>query len=308
MSDNKEQLNRRDFLAKAGLAAAATTALVACQAPAAAPATSSTSSQSPAAAPPQQGESPWAFGNQIDEIRQRGKIVIGSTMRFPPQAYRDPQTNEPAGYDIEVGKMIAEDLEVDLEWADVEFDALLPGLLSGKYDTILVGIANRPSRALSMGFTRGYVPYDQVMLVRADAPEGPWSDYNQAGMRITAQEAATAEFRAREAFPLAEIVPLKVPEVMLEVEAGRADACLIEAYLALPFAATHPSTRVLLDTATGEPQSVAREWGCIPVRPGEHAFQHYLDNWLAWYRDRGNLDSLYQQIVGPTLRGEVTWD
>ncbi len=309
MSNSAHRVSRRRFLEKAGIAigtVAATGALVSCT-----EGQSTTPSQpaaGPAAAPAaQESASPWAMGNLVEEIRKRGKIVVGTTMRYPPQAYRDPKTNEPAGYDIETGKLLAQDLEVEVEWADVEWDALLPGLVSGKYDLLINGIANKPSRALSMQFTRGYVPYDQVLLVQADAPDAPWQDWNAQGRKITAQEGATAEFRSREAFPNSEIVPLKVPEVMMEVSAGRADACLIEAYLALPFAANYPTTKVLRDPSTGEPQRVAREWGCFPVRPGEHAFMHYLDNWLAWYWERGTLPSLYDKIVGPTLRGEVTW-
>jgi len=318
MNNSGNRLNRRAFLGKAGATVGTVAAggvLISCrqgagpQAASGSAATAAPASNGAAAPAPAQATSasPWAFGNQLQEIKDRGRIIIGSTMRFPPQSYRDPQTDEPAGYDIEVGKLLARDLEVEREWADGEFDARLHGLISGKYDLVIVGIANNPARALSMQFTRGYVPYDQVLLVRSDAPDGPWTTYNASGMRITAQEAATAEFRAREAFPNAEIVPLKVPEVMLEVASGRADACLIEAYLALPFAATHDTTKVLLDPSTGEPQSVAREWGCFPVRPGEHAFMHYLDNWLRWYWDRGTLPTLYDQVVGPTLRGEVTW-
>ena len=322
MSDNTNRVSRRQFLGKAGVTVgtvAAAGVLVGCSQQQAAPPASQGASQAtaapaqgavaaaPVAKPASQG-GPWGFGNQIDEIKKRGKIIIACAMRYPPEMYRDPKTNEPAGYSIEVGKMIAKDLEVQIEWGDVEWDAQLPGLVAGKYDIVLNGIANRPSRAMAMQFTRGYVPYEQVLLVKADAKEAPWQEWNTKGKKISAQEGATAEYRAREAFPNAEIVPLKNPEVMLEVAAGRADACLIEAYLAHPFATNHPNTKVLKDPATGKPQSLATEWGCIPVRPGEHAFMHYLDNWLAWYQDHGNLSALYEKTVGPTLRGEVTWE
>jgi len=53
---------------------------------------------------------------------------------------------------------------------------------------------------------------------------------------------------------------------------------------------------------------LAREWGCIPTRLEDHNFHHYLNSWVNWYWDRGTLPSMYDTIVGPTLRGEVTWD
>jgi ABC-type amino acid transport substrate-binding protein len=296
-----EKLDRRSFLKSAGVAvgaAAAAGVLAGC----------GSAEESSGAAPAAEAEStPGGFGNIIDDIRERGKITIATVLKFPPQMYRDPATNEPAGYDVEIMKMIAEDLEVELDLVDVEWEAILPGVAAGKYDTTLCGIVNKPSRLLTYEFTRGYVPYDQWLLVQADETAANWRDLNQPGKKITAQIGASAEYRARDAFPEAEIVPLKVPEVMLEVEAGRADGCVIEIYLAMPFAAQHPNTKVLghPDEAAG---LLAREWGCIPVRKDEHTFLHYLDSWIGWYWERGNLPAMYDTIVGPTLRGEVTWE
>jgi ABC-type amino acid transport substrate-binding protein len=193
--------------------------------------------QPAAGAPAESEQVAGAFGNLIQEIRNRGKITIASTLKFPPQMYRDPATNEPAGYDVEIMKMLAQDLEVELDLVDVEWEAIriwseweaiLPGVVAGKYDTALAGIVNKPSRLLTYDFTRGYVPYDLWMLVKAGEPAPDWRELNQPGKKITAQIGASAEYRAREAFPNAEIVPLTVPENMLEVEAGRADGCVIE--------------------------------------------------------------------------------
>jgi ABC-type amino acid transport substrate-binding protein len=297
MSSN-EQLDRRSFLKTAGVAVgltAATGLVAGC-------------GTAKGTAPAAETENvAGAFGDIIQRIRDRGKITIATVLKFPPEMYRDPTTNEPAGYDVEIMKMIATDLEVELDLVDVEWEAILPGVAAGKYDTTLCGIVNKPSRLLTFDFTRGYVPYDQWLLVQASETATDWRELNQPGKKITAQIGASAEYRARDAFPLAEIVPLNVPEVMLEVEAGRADGCCIEVYLAMPFAAAHPKTKVLAwpDEAKG---LLAREWGCIPVRKSDHSFLHYLDQWISWYWERGNLPAMYDSIVGPTLRGEVTWE
>lgn len=293
----KNKLRRKDFLKTAGMAVGMS---------AAAGLLSGCSQEDQAASPAESEDAPAAFGNLIQEIRDRGKITIATILKFPPEMYRDPVTNEPAGYSVETMKMIAADLEVELDLVDVEWEAILPGVATGKYDTTLCGIVNKPSRLLTFDFSRGYVPYDQWLLVKADETATDWREMNQPGKKITGQIGASAEYLAREVFPLAEIVPLKVPEVMLEVEAGRADGCLIEIYLAMPFAAKHPNTKVLghPDEAKG---LLAREWGCIPVRKDQHSFMHFLDAWIAWYWERGTLPAMYDKIIGPTLRGEVTW-
>jgi polar amino acid transport system substrate-binding protein len=296
-----EQLDRRNFLRTAGMAvglAAAGGLVAGC---------GTEKATSGAATPVVPATAAGAFGDIIERIRKRGKITIATTLKFPPEMYVDPKTNKPAGYDVEIMNMIATDLEVQLDLVDVEWEAILPGVAAGTYDTTLCGIVNKPSRLVTFDFTRGYVPYDLWLLVKADETATDYREMNAAGKKITAQIGASAEYRARDAFPLAEIIPLKVPEDMLEVEAGRADGCVIEAYLAMPFAATHPKTKVL-----GWPNEakglLAREWGCIPVLKSEHSFLHYLDSWISWYWDRGTLPGMYDRIVGPTLRGEVSWE
>ena len=58
--------------------------------------------------------SEYAFGDGLKRIRAAKKVVFAmSGSSIPPQYYRDPQSNQPAGYDVEVAKLIAKDLEVD---------------------------------------------------------------------------------------------------------------------------------------------------------------------------------------------------
>jgi polar amino acid transport system substrate-binding protein len=160
MSAN-DQLDRRNFLKQAGVAVglgAAAGLMAGCKKEEAAP---------EEAAPAAEEQVAGAFGNLIEEIRDRGKITIATSLKYPPEMYRD-EAGEPAGYGVEIMKMLAADLEVELDLVDVEWEAILPGVVSGKYDTSLCGICNKPSRLLTMEFTRGYVPYDQWLLVRAD--------------------------------------------------------------------------------------------------------------------------------------------
>ena len=204
--------------------------------------------------------------------------------------------------------MLAKDLEVQAEFQEIESGpASIAGLMAKKYDLVITGMANKPSRALALQFTRGYVPYDQIIIVKSKTKDAPWQELNKKGIKISSNLGTSGEFRSKEAFPNADFISLGMPEFMLEVAAGRADACLTEDYLGLPFVLNHPTTKVLKDPATGKSQVIAREWGCLPVRLGEHAFMHYLDNWIAWYWERGNLPSLYDKIMGPAMKGDTYW-
>jgi len=247
----------------------------------------------------------YAFGDGIKRIKAAKKVIFampGSSV--PPQYYHDPQTNQPAGYDVEVAKLIAKDLDVEPVFEEAVVAARIIGLQAGKYDIVLGGTANSPVRALSVVFTRGYIPYQQVLLVRTSSKIKSMDELNDPKYTVTCQIGATAEFRTRELFPKATIKPLQINEAMLEVAAGRAEADLVELYIAGPFAKNHPTTKIL--GGLEKPVVTSTEYGCLVCRPTDIALRDWLDNWIYWYESRGRLPALYASIIGPAVRGEST--
>jgi ABC-type amino acid transport substrate-binding protein len=291
----REQASRRRFFTGGGMAAIGAAGVLASAAGAAF--AQQTAAQSPV--------SDFAWGDAIKRIKTAGKLVVAqSGSPVPPQYYRDPKTNEPAGYDAEIARMIAKDLDVEPVFEEAIVAARVTGLQAGKYDIVLGGTANTPARALSVAFTRGYIPYQQVLLVHADSPIKDVDQLNDPKYTITTMIGSTAEYAARQRFPKANIKPLKINEAMLEVAAGRADADLVELYLAGPFAKIQPSTKVL--GGVDKPIITATEYGCIVCRASDMGFREWLDNWLYWYDSHGIIDGLYERIMGPALRGEST--
>jgi ABC-type amino acid transport substrate-binding protein len=243
----------------------------------------------------------FAWGDGIRRIKSAGKMVFamhGSMV--PPQYYHDPNTNQPEGYDAEVARLIAKDLGVEPVFEEAVVAARIIGLQAGRYDVVLGGTANTPARAQSIAFTRGYVPYQQVLLVRADSKITGIAELNDPKYTVTMQIGSTAEYAARNMFPKANMKPLEINEAMLDVATGRADADLVEQYLAVPFAKKQPNVKVL--GGFDKPVVTATEYGCLACRPSDMALRQWLDNWLYWYDSHGILPALYERIMGTVLR------
>ena len=235
-----------------------------------------------------------ADGNRLAEIKERGSLIVGMTLQFEPQMYRD-ENNEPAGYDVELVTMLAEDLGVELDIRDQEFDSLIPGMLAGEFDLISVGLVNRPERAEQMWFTRPYVPYRQVVVVNSDAGITSVADLNSSDVTITALIGSTAANLVSTQFPEAELVELEQQPAFLEVASGRADAIVVEEYLALPFVEENAGTEVL-----NPDEPFSQEYGRWATPQGDIIWLRYVDNWLDYYTANGTLDALYTEIIGPT--------
>lgn len=249
----------------------------------------------PDPSPSRQVASADQSGSVLDEIRDRGELRVGMSLQFEPEMYLD-ENGDPAGYDVELLNMLATDLEVDLTIENQEFDALIPGLLAGQWDMISVGLVPRPPRLLQMYFTDSYVPYEQVLVAAADTDRAPTIEaYNTADTTITALQGATAADQVKALFPEATLSEFPQQDAaFLEVASGRADAIVVESYLAERFIQANPDTLAIVPLDA--PLQI--EFGAYAIPLGDDIFLHYLNNWLQYYKNNGTLDRIYDEVFG----------
>jgi polar amino acid transport system substrate-binding protein len=235
----------------------------------------------------------------LDEIQQRKVLRVAMTLQFPPQFYRDPTTREPAGYDVELMRMMAKDLGVELQIDDMDFTGQVPALLAGNVDLVANGLVNTPERAKTLIFSEPYVPYELVLMIQRGRGITSVDSLNQPGRVVSVLLGSVSHELAKLTLPKAEVRALERQDAcMLEVASKRSDACLMERYLAIPFVRNNPQTTEIL--ATDKP--LATQYGCLALRPGSPRLLYWVDNWLKYYRANGVLDAMYERIIGPSLK------
>lgn len=74
------------------------------------------------------------------------------------------------GYDVQIAKLIAEGLGMDLEIVKIEWDGLTLALQSGEIDAIIAGMSPTEERKLTIDFSDPYYESELVIVVRADGP------------------------------------------------------------------------------------------------------------------------------------------
>ena len=229
----------------------------------------------------------------LKTIQSRGQLNVTTSALYPPEFYKD-SSGKIVGYDIDVLELVAKDLNVKLVMLDTPDNAAnIANVLSGKADMVSAGLVNTPKRALVMNFTKGYVPYTQILMVTTTGGINSVADLNKAGKKITALTASTAFFRAQLLFPKATVTPLAQDEALLSVATGKADACLVEDYLANPFIKQHPNVK-LMNNGIG----VATEFGCCGVLAGDYLWWRWLDNWISYNIDNAQLPGMYSNTFG----------
>lgn len=92
------------------------------------------------------------------------------------------------GYDVEIAKLLAEQLGCELQVVKTEWDGLPPSLTSGKIDAIIAGMSNTAERRQTIAFTDKYYTSDMVIVVQKDSPfAGATSLADFSGAKLTSQ-------------------------------------------------------------------------------------------------------------------------
>ncbi|MGI6153467.1 MAG: transporter substrate-binding domain-containing protein [Christensenellaceae bacterium] len=106
----------------------------------------------------------------IARIQQNGKLVLLTNATFPPYEYLGADSTV-AGADVDIVQMIADELGVELEVIDMDFDGLPTALQAGKGDIVAAGMTITEERAQAIDFSVPYTQTKQVIIVNKDDPQ-----------------------------------------------------------------------------------------------------------------------------------------
>jgi polar amino acid transport system substrate-binding protein len=69
-----------------------------------------------------------------DEIKSDGKVLIGTDASYAPNEFLDADGKTVVGWDVDLFNAVAAKLGLQTEWQSATFDAIIPGVQSGKYE------------------------------------------------------------------------------------------------------------------------------------------------------------------------------
>ena len=105
------------------------------------------------------GGIPEDIRGRLALIREAGKLRVATEPHYAPQEFIDPSLegqDQYQGADMELARLIAERMGVELEIVPLEFTEVLSETAAGTYDLAISGLAYTPARANSMELTKGY--------------------------------------------------------------------------------------------------------------------------------------------------------
>lgn len=103
----------------------------------------------------------------LARIKEAGKITVAMEGNWAPWTYED-ESGTLMGFEVEVSGAVAEKLGVTAEYVTGEWDGLLAGVQTGRYDLMANGVGYSEDRAQSYFYSDFYAFNRTVLVVRDD--------------------------------------------------------------------------------------------------------------------------------------------
>ena len=100
--------------------------------------------------------------------KEKPTLKIGMNMEFPP--FGSKVDGAFVGVDVDLAHKIAEKLEQPYEIIPMDFDTLIPGVVSGKIDIAISGMSITEERSRQVEFSQGYYVVDLAVIANEDSP------------------------------------------------------------------------------------------------------------------------------------------
>ena len=232
----------------------------------------------------------------VDEIKKRGYLIVGTSADFPPFEFVDEKGNI-VGLDIDIARKIAEALGVKLVIKDMDFDALIPALLSKDVDIVIAGVTITEERKKVVAFSIPYFEADQAVLVLKENTEIKSVD-DLVGKKIGVQQGTTGDLWVTENLVKKGLIKEedvkrygRITIALLELKKGTVDAVIIDKPVAQMYAKLDPSLKVAFVIKTGE------KYGIV-VRKEDKALLEIINKVLEELIKSGEMEKLIKKWFG----------
>ena len=181
-------------------------------------------------------------GNQSGGLTIRsGVLSIGMEIGYPPMEYYDADGKTPIGFDVSMGKAIAEKMGLRAEFIDTAWDGIFAGVETGKYDCIMSSVTITPERQLAHNFSKPYIGNSMAVVLLKDSPFKVSKPEDLAGLGVSYQAETTAKFfMAKLVEQGLRYTPYEYDKVMScfdELKLGRVDAIVTDLLVAVDYIA-----------------------------------------------------------------------
>lgn len=224
-----------------------------------------------------------------------GKLTVASSPDFPPFESLD-DAGEYVGFEVELIKKIAEKLELEVEFVNLQFDAIIPAIVAGgQADCGLSGFTITPEREKEVNFTESYYTDDLCVITMKSNTDIAADNYdeklNDASVIIACQTGTTGETYSKENYPSANTVGYgNANDTFAALQAGQATAIVTNWAVGASMLDSYTDTQMIGEIATGENYGICVNLNNTPLLDA-------LDGCILELTEDGTVEELVDEYV-----------
>ncbi|MEE8836097.1 MAG: transporter substrate-binding domain-containing protein [Eubacteriales bacterium] len=168
--------------------------------------------------------------SDVQYIKDKGTLTVGIT-DFAPMDYKEDGSDEWIGFDADLAKKVAEDLGVDCEFVEIDWDNKILELNNKSVDVIWNGMTLTDEVTGSMECTDPYLRNAQVVVLKSDVADQYKDAESLKDLNIAVESGSAGEQAAKDN-NLNYTALSSQADALMEVEAGTSDGAIIDLLMA----------------------------------------------------------------------------
>ena len=198
--------------------------------------------------------------------------------------------DEIVGIDPEIAAAIADELGMELQIEDVDFDSIVAGVASGKYDMGMAGMTVTEDRLESVNFSDSYATGIQSIIVKEGSPIQSVDDLS-SDIKIGVQQGTTGSIYAADDYGQDAVVNFnKGADAVQALLTDKVDCVIIDNEPAKSFVEANPGLKIL-DT------EYAVEDYAICVAKDNDELLDKINDALAKLKEDGTVDEIINKYI-----------
>lgn len=237
-----------------------------------------------------------ACGGETSGDGEMPTYTVATDTNYVPFEFLNTETGEMEGFDIDLIYEIAERVGFEVDLQTVEFEGIVAGMGTGRYDIGIAGMTITEERAESFDFSDPYYDAGLIVAVRADETEITSAD-DLDGRTVATRSGTTSENWLNDNTNADIRVFPDIVNAYQDLIAGRVDAVVYD----VPNVLYYIETEALGEMKTAGDLLTGEQYGIAFPKGSE--LREKVNEALAEMKEDGTYGDIYEKWFGSRPEG-----
>lgn len=236
--------------------------------------------------------------SRLFEITKNHKLRVCTFSGYFAVSFRNPQTQQLEGIDVDLAQALAKSLDADLQFVETNFGTFIADVQTNKCDVAMFGIGVTLKRAQAIEFSRPYLQTGVYAVVRKGGSIKSWEDIDKDGVSVAVTLGSYIEPFMKSYLKRAKVVSIAPPATReQELMARHVDAEIVDYPTAQKVQADFDWAE-----AIEPPTKLLATPFAYAVAPGDQIWLNYINLFVDTIKRDGTLEAAARKNrLGPIV-------